>query len=114
MKTFMRMYLRRKEKRGHEEVIVNIDWEDADDKTIRLLAGHYILLRAAEELKNWDEKLPAEVDYRAVDMIHNEPLTQKDYDIPETWKEGKHSKAYKHFKALMEGLSPEELRILLK
>lgn len=114
MKSSHQMFLRRNSKRGHESVLVLIDWSGVSDKDLRMLAAHYVVNRAAHDLKDYEERLPESVEYRAADFVHTEPLVQKDYVIPKSWTApAKKSKARKELEELLEGLSPEERRILL-
>lgn len=113
MKTSHKMFLRRDGKRGHEDVLVVVDWSDISEKEIKLMASHYIVHRAAHDLKGYDHALPESVEYRAADFVHNEPLVTMP-EAPEEWKSTGPSKALKDFKTALKGLSAEEIRTLLK
>jgi len=112
MKTSQKMFLRRCGKRGHEEVLVIIDWSNMSDSDLKSLAVHYVLNRAAHDLKDYDHALPQSVEYLVVDFIHNEPLVNLP-PVPENWRTNEPSKAVKSFKEALKGLTPEEVRALL-
>ena len=113
MRTSQKIFLRRLDQRGHDETIVHIDWEGVSEHDIRLMASYYVLHRVEDELKCWDRKLPESVEYQAAAFIHNEPLLSKPFDIPFNKKQ-QHTTAYNKFKELLQGLSKEEVAILLK
>jgi len=113
MRTSHPMFLRRHGKRGHEKVLVHVDWDGVSEADIRQLAAYYVLNRAAHDLKGFDEKLPDSVEYRAGDFIHNEPLTQQDWVIPDSQRGIRKSKARKELEELLKGLGPEEVKLLL-
>ena len=113
MKTSHQMFLRRHNKRGHEDIRVHIDWDGVSEADIKLMAAHYVINRAAHDLKDYDKNLPESVEYRAADFVHSEPLVNKDYTVPDSWKASRKSKARKELEELLEGLSPEEIKILL-
>lgn len=114
MKTPLKMFVRRDKCRGHEEVLVHIDWENVSEEEIKLMACHYVLNRAAHNLKDFPNKLPDTVEYRAADFVHTEPLVQRDYTVPDSWRNPPHTKAYKKFHELIKDLTPEEIAILLR
>lgn len=107
------MYLRREGKRGHEEVLLFIDWEDVSEEDIKLMASHYVVNRAAFDMKGYDHILPESVEYRAADFVHTEPLVKLELAIPDAWK-GKDSKAREKFLEAVEELTPEEIMLLLR
>lgn len=113
MKTSLQMFIRRHGKVGHEDIRVHVDWEGANDEDIKLMAAYYILNRAAHDLKGYDRGLPESVTYRAADFVHSEPLVQKEYVVPKSWKAPYKSRARKELEELLRGLSPEERATLL-
>lgn len=112
MKTSHRIFLRRDGKRGHEPVLVVLDWDNVSQLEMDLMASFYILHRAAQDLKGFDHTLPESIEYRAMDFVHNEPLITMP-EAPAPWKTDKPSKAVKDFKEALKGLTPEEVRALL-
>lgn len=113
MQTSQRVYLRRDGKRGHEEIMIHVDWDRLTDADIRQLAAFYVLHRVEKELKGFDNCLPEAITYHASDFLHNEPMVQKELVIPESWREPPKSKARKELEKLMDGLTPEEIAALL-
>lgn len=113
MRNSFRIYLRREGKRGHEEVVVHIDWQDVNELDLKRLAALYVLRRVEHELKGWETSLPESVEYRAADFMNNEPLLECRREVPAKWKEPPKSKARREFEALVGDLSPEDIRILL-
>ena len=113
MKTSQKMFLRRHGKRGHEELLVHVEWDGVTDQDIKLMACHYILTRVRGEMQGEQHVLPEAVTVYAADYIHNEPLVQAELKIPAKWKEPPKSKARKEIDKLFEGLSREEILTLL-
>lgn len=114
MKTSHPMFIRRVDKRGHEKVLVHVDWSGISQEDIRQLAAYYVINRAAHDLKCSEEKLPDAVEYRAGDFIHTEPLVQRDWSIPESQRGITKSKARKELEELLLVLSPEEVKVLME
>lgn len=113
MKTSIKIFLRRHQKRGHEDLLVHIGWDGLSQEDVQKLASFYVLHRIEAELKGWDEKLPESVEYRAADFLYNEPLVNLDVEVPAKWKEPPKSKAQKEFDKAIAELSADELRQLL-
>lgn len=113
MKTSLRMFVRREGKRGHDEVLVSIDWAGCSENDISHMAGLYVLHRLERQLKQEDNTLPESYEVLAKDYTAvPEPEVPK-RSIPKAWKEPPHTAAYHKFTKLVEGLTPEEIAILL-
>lgn len=113
MRTSHKIFLRRNGKRTHEELVVYIDWASVSADDMRKFAEFYVLHRAEKDLKDFENQLPEAVTYRAADFIHNEPLVNVELVAPAKWKEPPKSKTRKEIDKLFEGLSREEILILL-
>lgn len=116
MKTTSRMYVKRVEQRGHEDVLVHVDWEGTSEEDIKLMAHYYVLHRAKNWLEQEEKVLPESMSFRAADYVHNEPLVNKELHIPVEGKTSKpkHSKSYNQLHDFLSGLSKEELATLLR
>lgn len=114
MKSSFHIFLRRDGKRGHDELLVHIEWGQLSSDDVQKLAAFYVLHRVQDQLKGWDEKLPESVEYLASDFLHNEPLVQREFDIPPSWKAPPESKALKEAKKAFLALSPDDIRKLLE
>lgn len=113
MKSSFNIFLRRNGKRGHEELLVHIEWGQLTSDDMQKLAAFYVLNRVKDELKGWEEKLPESVEFLASDFLHNEPLLQREFDIPPSWKAPPESKALKEAKKAFLRLSADDIRKLL-
>lgn len=114
MKTSLNAFFRRTGKRTHEKLMVHINWDSMSQEDIRTLAAFYVLHRVEEDLKGWEEKLPESIEFRAADYIHRQPMSEREFNIPEAWKAPPESKALKEARKVFAGLSAETIRKLLK
>lgn len=113
MKTSLRMFVRREGKRGHEEVIAIVDWEGVSQHDMEIMAAHYVTNALAYQLKQEEYSLAESYEVFARDYLHIEVPVPKELKIPAKWKEPPRSKEFSKVRNILDGLSPEEIKILL-
>lgn len=113
MKTSFPVFLRRNNKRCHEELVIHIEWDGTSPEDIKQMAAFYVLRRVERELRDFPTQLPESVEFRAADYLHNEPLVMRELEVPAKWKEPPKSKAQKELESALSKLTVEDIRALL-
>lgn len=114
MKTSINIFIRRDNARGHEKLLVHVDWGKLEEVDVKQLAAFYILQRVRDDMKGQEESLPESVLYHAEDFLHTEPLVKVPTEFPASWTAPPKGKTAKAASKILEGMSKEDLRKLLE
>lgn len=120
MRTSEKVLVKRNKAAGHEETVVHVNWAGLTDDDIKLIAAFHVRSRFMEQLRRYERQLPESVEVYAKDFLHLEPVQDKKYAIPDSWKSGtdkpepvRKAKKKPSLEDMLAGLSKEELITLL-